>query len=86
VTIKLNKHLLTVIVLSSTLYSGLSWAEDALQRTTVTAMIIPKQMMSPRQDIIRVAECPGKKQCRVGVSTWCCESNQRCDYDVGGCK
>ncbi len=36
-------------------------------------------------DITR--QCPPPlKQCRLGVSSWCCNSGRQCDYDEGGCK
>jgi hypothetical protein len=56
------------------------------QDTTLANLLAPKPIMSPRQEIIRVQQCPGQQQCRVGVSSWCCPNNKRCDDDVGGCK
>lgn len=36
---------------------------------------------------IQAKQCPAPlKQCRLGVSSWCCNSGKSCDYDTGGCK
>ena len=43
----------------------------------------------PAQDsmIMNVKECTGNTfQCRLGVSTWCCENGKTCDTETGGCK
>ena len=49
-------------------------AEDVNKSSQNTSPVILAQCSTPL------------KQCRVGVSTWCCNSGKRCDYDNYGCK
>ena len=66
-----------------------AYAEETLLRLKpkiATALFTPRPMPQDN-NFYRIKECTGNTfQCRVGVSTWCCDNGKRCDYDVGGCK
>ena len=55
----------------------------------LTALIKkPDNASASRKDVVKVS-CNGdsnKKICRIGISSWCCDSSQSCDLDNFGCK
>lgn len=83
------------VFLASFLSAGVVRSDDAplansgtkIQGIRIASLVVPPLPMTPRPDIMTIAKCgSGQKECRVGVSSWCCAKDKTCVYDTGECK